>query len=64
MCLGIPEEFAALVFHQGVLLLNPKVDIPLFDTNTNRLQLYHSPRAKILAFTTNNNDNDNNKNYL
>ena len=35
----------------------------VFDTNANPLQLYHSPRAKILAFN-NNNDNDNNKNYL
>ena len=24
--------------------LNPKVDIPLFATNANPLQLYHSPR--------------------
>ena len=29
--------------------LNPKVDTPLFATTANRLQLYHSPRAKILA---------------
>ena len=28
--------------------LNPKVDIPLFATNANPLQLYHSPRATIL----------------
>ena len=31
-------------------VLNPQVDIPLFATNANPLQLYHSPRAKILAF--------------
>ena len=31
-------------------LLNPKVDTPLFTTNANPLQLYHSPRMKILAF--------------
>ena len=32
------------------LYLNPKVDTPLFATNANPLQLYHYPRAKILAF--------------
>ena len=31
-------------------MLNPKVDIPLFATNANPIQLYHSRRAKILAF--------------
>ena len=77
VCLGIPETFSALASHQGVtfqvqltwnnwillllLLLNPRVDIPLFDTNANPLQLYHSPRAKFLTF---NNNNDDNKNYL
>ena len=30
--------------------LKPKVDAPLFAINANPLQLYHSPRAKILAF--------------
>ena len=31
-------------------ILNLKVDIPLFATNANPLQLYHSPRANICAF--------------
>ena len=31
-------------------ILNPKVDIPLFATNANPLQLYHSPRENICAF--------------
>ena len=30
--------------------LNPKADIPLFATNVNPLQLYHSLRAIILTF--------------
>ena len=34
----------------GKPVLNPKVDIPLFATNANPLQLYHSLRAKPLAF--------------
>ena len=34
-----------------VSTLNPRVDTPLFATTGNPLQLYHSPRAKILAFT-------------
>ena len=42
--------------------IKPRDDIPLFDTKANRLQLYHSPRAKILAFN-NNNDNDNTHSY-
>ena len=33
-----------------IRILNPKVDTPLFATTANPLQLYHSPRAKILAF--------------
>ena len=32
--------------------LNPKVDIPLFATNANPLQLYHFPKGKILAFNS------------
>ena len=32
------------------MFLNPKVDIPLFATNANPLQLFHSPRARILSF--------------
>ena len=40
------------------LSLNPKVDTPLFATNANPLQLYYSPRAKILVF------NGGNHNYL
>ena len=34
------------------VVVNATVDIPLFATraNTYPLQLYHSPRAKILAF--------------
>ena len=33
-----------------LLQLKLKVDTPLFATNANPLQLYHSPRAKLLAF--------------
>ena len=35
---------------QSVTCLNPKIDTPLFAPNANPLQLYHSHRAKILAF--------------
>ena len=31
-------------------LLNTEVNTSLFATTSNHLQLYHSPRAKILAF--------------
>ena len=34
---------------QYVQTLNPKVDIPLYATDAYSLQIYHSPRAKILA---------------
>ena len=30
--------------------LNPNVNMPLFPTNANPQQLYHSPRVEILAF--------------
>ena len=33
-------------------MLNPKVDIPLFATNDNPLQLYHSRKAKIVSLRT------------
>ena len=33
--------------------LSPKVDTPLFATNANPLQLYHSPREKILGLKDN-----------
>ena len=36
--------------HEYGVLLNPRVDNPLFASNANPLQLYHSPRVKILAF--------------
>ena len=36
-----------------LIVLNPKVNTPLFATNANPLQLYYSPRAKILAFNWN-----------
>ena len=32
------------------MVLNPKVDTKLFATTANPLRLYHSPRAKIVAF--------------
>ena len=38
------------LYSGSVVTLNHKTDIILFATNVNPLQLYHSPRAKILAF--------------
>ena len=37
------------IYH-SYLQLHPKVDTPLFAATANALQLYHSPRVKILAF--------------
>ena len=44
----IPLKFMQ-ISEDNVPNLNPKVDTPLFATYANPLQLYHSPRAKMLA---------------
>ena len=44
------EASIVLVVVDTQKLLNPKVHTPLFATVANPLQLYHSPRAEILAF--------------
>ena len=49
---SVEQEYCIKKFRQAGIFaqLNPKGNTPIFGTNVNPLQLYHSPRAKILAF--------------
>ena len=42
--------FRSELLHFQYTLLSPKIDTPLFATSATSLQLYHSPRMKILLF--------------